>query len=184
MKPDLQTITSIILDEGYYAALPTIGPSMYPVIRAGDKIYVESLMGRTPETGDIVLFKSPSPQSSPLRAMAPRGEEVSVESSLSNREEVIMVCHRLLKIFKKDGTTYYQTRGDAYFYKDIPITYDQIIGRVVKVERSVVSLPRKFLLTLNPFLGKFTILNAAIITVLVWIKKALVKNNHLFIGYF
>jgi len=56
MKPDLHTITSIILDEGYYASLPTIGPSMYPVIRAGDKIYVQSLKGRKPEKGGYNSF--------------------------------------------------------------------------------------------------------------------------------
>ncbi len=172
MKTSIHTITSIILDGGYYAVLPSIGPSMFPVIRSGDRVYIESLNGRIPSIGDIILFKyenkkTPSPQ-----------------SSSHSGEEVIMICHRLVKILDKDSTAYYQTRGDAFFHKDTPITYDQIIGRVVKVERSVVSLPRKILLILNPFLGKFTILNASIIALLVWIKRALVKNNHLFIGYF
>jgi len=147
-------------------ALPTIGPSMYPAIRSGDKIYVESLKGRRPEIGDIVLFKSPSPLSSPLK-----GKEVSVESSLFNREEVIMVCHRLVKILDKDSITYYQTRGDTFFHKDEPITYDRIIGRIVKIERSEISLPRRILLLLSPITGRITLLNAAIVTLLVWIKR-------------
>lgn len=143
MKPDIQTITSIILDEGYYAALPTIGPSMYPVIRAGDKVYVESLKGRTPETGDIILFKS--------------GET--------------MICHRLVKIFEKDSVIYYQTRGDAFFYKDRPITYNEIIGRVKKIERPDISWPRKILLMFTPIIGRFTFLNAVIITSLTFLKR-------------
>lgn len=142
MKPDIQTITSTILDEGYFAALPTIGPSMYPVIRAGDKIYVESLKGKKPGKGDIILFKS--------------GEN--------------MVCHRLVRIFERNGTTYYQTRGDAFFHKDTSITYEQIIGRVVRIDRPSMSWTRKILL-LSPFLRRVTILNAVIVNALVWIKK-------------
>lgn len=147
MKPDIHTLTSIILDDGYYASLPTIGPSMYPFIRSGDRIYVKSLKGEILRTGDIILFKS----------------------------EKNMICHRLVKIFEKAGVTYYQTRGDAFFHKDTPIIYDQIIGKVIKVERIEISLPRKILLLLSPLTKRFTLLNASIVTVLGWI-KTLVNN--------
>jgi hypothetical protein len=183
MKPNLHTITSIILDDGHYASLHTIGPSMYPVIRSGDKIYVESLKGRKLEKGDIILFKcAPSPLTLPsgerikVRGDSPhRGEEESMESSPGGKE-VIIVCHRLVRIFEKDGITYYQTRGDAFFHKDAPIIYEQIIGKVIKVERIEISLLRRILL-LSPLLGRFTLLNAAIVNALIWIKSVIGKNR-------
>jgi len=84
-----------------------------------------------------------------------------------------MVCHRLVHVFERNGTTYYQTRGDAFFRKDTPIMYENIIGRVVKVERFSMSWPRRILLLLSPFLRRFTLLNAAIVNTLVWIKRIL-----------
>jgi len=94
-----------------------------------------------------------------------------MESSLSDKEEGIMVCHRVVRIFEKEGITYYQTRGDAFFHKDRPITYNQIIGRVIKVERTEMSLARRILLSLTPITKRFILLNAAMVNSLLWIKR-------------
>ncbi len=138
MKPDIQTITSIILDGGYHASLPTIGSSMFPVIRTGDRITIEAVSGK-PSIGDIIVFQS-------------NGQ---------------MICHRLVKTFKKDGVQYYQTRGDAFFKRDMPITYEHIIGRVIQIQRTNVSIYRRILLILSPITNRFTILNAAVVRMLI-----------------
>lgn len=143
MTERLQVLTSDILDGGYYAALPSVGSSMFPVLRSGDRVYIESLNGNRPEIGDIILFKS--------------GDN--------------MICHRLVRIFENDVVTHYRTRGDAFLHKDESLTYGQIIGRVIRIERNYISCPRRILLLLSPITGRVPLLNAVIVTTLNWIKK-------------
>ncbi len=119
---------------------------MFPFIWTGDRITINPY--KNPAVGDIIVSK---------------------------RDEQI-VCHRLVKMFEKDGLKYYQTRGDTHFSPDEPVTADQILGKVVRIERENISLPRRILLLIHPAL-KFGRLNAIVISALIKIKN-ICLNRH------
>ena len=119
--------------------ISTRGMSMFPLINTGDKITISP--DKKLEVGNPIVFK----------------------------RDGQMVCHRLVRIFEKDGSTCYQTRGDSFFGLDEPITLDQILGKVIRIERAHVSFPREILLFIYPALryGRF---NAFVINALMKIR--------------
>ena len=135
----VKNISEDLLENGFDVRMPAIGLSMFPLIRTGDRITV------TPQKnfviGDLIVFV---------------------------REDNV-VCHKLVKSFDKDGVMYYQTRGVSHFGLDEPVTVDQILGKVVKIERDNISLTRKSLLLIYPLL-KFGRLNALLISVVIRIR--------------
>jgi hypothetical protein len=133
-------ISEDLLNNGIDVRINTIGPSMFPIICSGDKITIRP--EKSPSIGDIIVFK--------------RGDA--------------MVCHRLVKTFGKDGIRYYQTGGETLFGLDEPVTADQILGKVVRIERQNVSLQRRILLLIHPLL-KLGRLNAIVISALIKIKN-------------
>lgn len=142
MKSDITTLTKFkdisedLLSSGTDVCIITRGLSMFPLIYTGDRITVSP--EKSPSIGDLMVFKS-------------------------NDQ---MVCHRLVRVFEKDGMKYYQTRGDSFFNLDEPITLDQILGKVIRIERENMSLPRRTLLFIYPAL-KFGRFNAFVINALV-----------------
>jgi signal peptidase I len=138
----VKSISENLLNTGYDFRINTLGLSMFPLIKTGDKITMSAESNLY--TGDIIVFE--------------RGDR--------------MVCHRLVKVFEIDGIRYYQTRGDSHFDLDNPLTADQILGKVVRIERENVSLPRRILLFIYPLLGVGR-LNALVITVLMRVRKLL-----------
>ena len=135
----VKNISEDLLENGFDVRMPTTGLSMFPLIRTGDRITV------TPQKnlviGDLVVFA--------------RADNI--------------VCHKLVKIFERDDIKYYQTRGDSHFGLDEPVTIDQILGKVVSIERYKISLTRRILLFIYPLLT-FSRLNAFLITVLIRIR--------------
>jgi len=113
---------------------------MFPFINTGDRITVSP--EKNPAIGDYILFKK-------------NGQ---------------MVCHRLVKIFEKGGIRYYQTRGDTHFGLDELILADQILGKVIKIEREKVSLKRRILILTYPLLSIGS-LNALVITLLMRVRN-------------
>lgn len=111
-----------LLNHGYNLKIKTLGSSMFPVLRTGDRIIVAP--ERDFNVGDLLVFK----------------------------QDDQMVCHRFVKIFEKDGIKYFQTRGDSFFGLDEPVTAGQILGKVVRIERENLSFPRRVLLLLYPAL--------------------------------
>jgi signal peptidase I len=129
-----KNISAELLRSGFNIRITARGSSMSPSIVTGDRITVSPEQNL--RIGDIILFR--------------RGGE--------------MVCHRLVRVFEKGDITYYQTRGDSFFSLDKPVTSDQILGRVTKIERVCVSLMRRILLLIHPIL-KLRI-NAFVIAIL------------------
>ena len=125
-----------LLNIGFDVCINTRGLSMFPLIYTGDRITVSP--EKNPVIGDIIVYKG-------------------------NDQ---MVCHRLVKVFENCGTQYYQTRGDSFFSLDEPVTSDQILGRVTKIERENVSLVRRILILIHPVL-KFGKINALVIAMLI-----------------
>ena len=135
----LKDVSEAILNDGYNVRVSTRGPSMFPLIKTGDKITISP--AKCFGVGDLIVFK--------------RDEQ--------------MVCHRLVRVFEKDGIKYYQTRGDSFFSLDEPVTSDQILGKVTKIERENVSLMRRILLLIHPIL-KFSKMNASFMAILIKLK--------------
>lgn len=122
-----------LLRHGFDIRISTLGLSMFPLIASGDRIVI------TPQgeinIGDVIVF---------VRADA-------------------MVCHRLAHVFERDGIEYYVTRGDNCTDLDESVTSDQIVGKVIRIEREQVSLARRILLFAYPVL-RFGRLNALVIS--------------------
>ncbi len=142
----IKDVSTDLLEDGFDIRISTLGLSMYPLIRTGDKITIRP--GKNFEIGDIVLF---------------------------SRDDQF-VCHRLVKAYEKSGIKYYQTRGDSFFGLDAPVTVEQVLGKVVRIERENVSLPRKILLFMYPAM-RFAGINALAISALILIRNILTRNK-------
>jgi hypothetical protein len=142
MKTDqgrFKGISENLLDNGIDVRVSTRGPSMFPLISTGDKVTIHP--EKNYEKGELIVYK----------------------------RDGRMVCHRLANIFQQDGIKYYQTRGDSFIGLDDPVTANQILGKVIKIERENVSLPRRILLFIFPAL-RFGNVNASAIRSLTKIK--------------
>jgi hypothetical protein len=152
MKCDIATSTKFkgisedLLGGGTDVRIITRGLSMFPLIYTGDRITVSP--EKSPSIGDLMVFKR-------------NGQ---------------MVCHRLVRVFEKDGMKYYRTRGDSFFNFDEPVTLDQILGKVIRIERENLSLPRRILLFIYPAL-KFGRFNAFIINALMKLRALFNSAN-------
>lgn len=135
----VKEVSRELLNDGFNIRISSLGSSMFPLIKTGDKITVSP--GKNFVIGNLIVF---------------------------TRDEK-MVCHRLVRVFEKGGIKYYQTRGDSFFNFDEPVTSDQILGRVTKIERENVSLARRILLLIHPIL-KFSKMNAGVIVILIKLK--------------
>jgi len=133
-------ISEDLLNNGIDVRINSRGLSMFPFIRTGDKITISP--EKNLNIGDIIVFK--------------RNEE--------------KVCHRLVKTYEKEGIKYFRTRGDSSFDFDEPITANQILGKVIRIERENVTLARRIMLLIYPVL-KFGRLNAFVISALIKIKN-------------
>jgi signal peptidase I len=96
-----------LLSEGKTIRIKAHGYSMYPCVKPGSLILIESLN---------------------IKGMPLPGEIIAI------RREAGLIVHRLTKIMKKNGTTYYIARGDSNAYADNPVKIDKIAGRIVRAE--------------------------------------------------
>jgi signal peptidase I len=136
----LKNISEHLLSDGFSVRLNTRGFSMFPLISTGDRIIIKQV--RSPAPGDVIVFK--------------RNDE--------------LIGHRLRRIFRKDGITFLQTKGDNQYKPDEPITPSEILGKVVEIDRGAVTFTRKMLLACHPLL-RFGYLNAILVAVLIQIRK-------------
>jgi signal peptidase I len=96
-----------LLSEGKTIRIKAHGYSMYPCIKPGSLILIEPLN---------------------IKGMPLPGEIIAI------RREAGIIVHRLAKIMKKNGTTYYIARGDSNAHADNPVKIDMIAGRIVRAE--------------------------------------------------
>ena len=142
-------ITENLLNDGISVRVSTRGPSMFPPISPGDKITIKPETDY--QTGDLVVFK--------------RDDQ--------------MVCHRLVKVFERDGIRYCQSRGDSFFVPDDPVAADQLLGKVINIERGKVSFTRGTLLFMYPVL-RIRGMNAFVVSSLVRLKAMFASVKKLF----
>jgi signal peptidase I len=103
----LKEIGFRLLAEGTTIRVKAEGFSMYPYIKPGSILHIEPV---EPDyqllPGEIIAWK----------------------------RESGFVVHRLVRFFKRENLKYYVTRGDSIMAEDEPVLFEQIAGRVVKVE--------------------------------------------------
>jgi|GEM_PF-659579 len=84
------------------------GFSMYPTLYKGDDVEVEPAAKEAIERGDLLIFQ----------------------------KEDYLICHRLVEIFERNGETGFRTKGDAGTRSDPPLKWQQILGKVISIERN------------------------------------------------
>jgi signal peptidase I len=101
-------VSTGLLSQGYGVRFRPGGLSMHPTIRDGEPVTVEPIEASRVKRGDIILYKTE------------RG----------------LVAHRVVRIERGgDGDRVFYLRGDASTSGDAPVMAEQILGRVVVVER-------------------------------------------------
>jgi signal peptidase I len=105
----LKEIGFMLLAEGKTIRVRAEGISMYPSIKSGSVIFIEPFeQGTEPVAGEIIAWK----------------------------RDTGIVVHRLISVYKQKGQKYFVTRGDSSLMEDEPVLFEQIAGKVVRVENS------------------------------------------------
>jgi signal peptidase I len=103
----LKEIGFSLLAEGKTLKVKAEGISMYPSIKSGSVIFIEPFkQGTEPVPGEIIAWKRDSG----------------------------IVVHRLVSTYKSKMQKYYVTRGDSILTEDEPVLFEQIAGKVIRVE--------------------------------------------------
>jgi signal peptidase I len=109
-KELMNNVSISLLAEGKTIRIKASGYSMYPCIKPGSVILIESLKDKgKPKPGEILAIR--------------RGNG--------------LIVHRLVKIVMKDGVEYFIARGDSNSRADEPVKWGMIAGRVVSSEISM-----------------------------------------------
>ena len=105
----LLDLSTELLGRGKSVRFRAPGRSMYPTIRENEAITVEPVEPRGVKEGDIILYRS--------------GENV--------------VAHRVIRIEKREvNASRFIFREDTWGTLDEPVEAEQILGKVVSVERA------------------------------------------------
>jgi signal peptidase I len=105
---DFGALAAQILEDGSGLRFSARGMSMSPFIRDGDVVEVQPIGAAAIRCGDVVLYRN-------------GGDHV--------------IVHRVVQLDREDGHTMLVTRGDALACADGPICREQVLGRVVALER-------------------------------------------------
>ena len=151
-----------LLCRGHRVRFSAPGRSMHPTIREGETITVEPLDPRDVKKGDIILYRSNSGvtahrvvciEKADISGEPAQSSKVSNETidrkNLPLHEVSIKAVRPLLKSYPgRDGpqsrdsgrsssaALAFLLRGDAAVTCDDPVTPDQILGKVISVERA------------------------------------------------
>ena len=105
----LLDLSTELLGRGKRVRFRAPGRSMCPTIRENEAITVQPVVPQDVKVGDIILYRS--------------GESV--------------VAHRVIQIQRGDGDTLrFILREDTWGTQDEPVQAEQILGKVVSVERA------------------------------------------------
>ena len=99
------------LDTPYPMATITSG-SMWPALKEGDLVFIKGIRDKAEiAIGDIIVYR--------------------------NRENSTFTIHRVVALGNDEITT----QGDANFTKDVPVKYENVIGKTFTVYGKSVRLP-------------------------------------------
>ena len=148
MFPD---ITAELLEGGHSIRFQAPGRSMHPTIRDGETITVEPVTPSGVKVGDILLYRGKS------GVIAHRVVQIERENTHAPAGSSSLSPHHSFLL-----------RGDASFNCDYPVKPEQILGKVVSVERDGKSID------LCSFRAKVLLIaHLGIVKFKRWIKQAL-----------
>ena len=107
-SPDFHALAQEVLGQGGSFRFRARGRSMMPFVRPGDVLLVEPVDPARLRTGEIILF---------------------------HQRSTSHVVHRLIRRVKRDGRLVFIAQGDNSAIADAPILAEQVLGRVVGIER-------------------------------------------------
>jgi signal peptidase len=103
-----QRLSTDLLQSGYGVRFCPGGFSMYPTIRDGEAVTVEPINAHKVRRGDILLY----------------------------RTERRVIAHRVVGVVEgTNAKRVFTLRGDSLSSCDAPVNQEQVLGRVVSVER-------------------------------------------------
>ncbi|MBT2758394.1 signal peptidase I [Mesobacillus foraminis] len=103
----VELFKSTIQKEGYII-LPSMGNSMYPLIRQGNLCRFVSCEPEELKKGDVVLYYSEMGQ---------------------------IIAHRFIEMKSTNYMSYYYLKGDTNLGFDAPIKEHQIVGKLVSIQK-------------------------------------------------
>jgi signal peptidase I len=110
-----------LLEEGYIIRSLAAGESMTPCIKKGDLLVVKPIVLEEARIGEVVAFRK--------------------EESHS-----VLTTHRVVARGKDGGQRCLITQGDRNLYRDLPLSPQDVLGKVVGIERKgqLISLETPF----------------------------------------
>jgi signal peptidase len=119
-----------ILRRGKNLRIPIVGESMYPIFKRGDIIIIKPVKIEDLSVGDVVLYQS--------------GKR--------------MVAHRLIKKCINNGKMTFVMKGDSFPDFDPPVYPEDVIGKVIAIEREerTLRLDRGLNKLMNIFCAKIS----------------------------
>jgi signal peptidase I len=143
-----------LLKDGYKVSFNAPGHSMYPTILANEPVVVEPVAPTTVHKGDIILYRSngsliahrvmgivredrANEFSSLIEAFAP--DDHSNQETASFQPQTAP-CPKVSDSGSSSEKCFFILRGDAARAFDEPVKSDQILGKVVSIERNGNSL--------------------------------------------
>ena len=113
------------LNRGYSIRFRVPGDSMYPTIWDGDLIIVEPVKPAAVTVGDIILYQHKSKVTVHRVMRILKRSEKNSRSALQDPQDRSL-SERLEFVF----------RGDAAINDDVPVSSEQILGKVGSIERN------------------------------------------------
>ncbi len=137
---DFADLSTEILAKGFSFSFKAHGSSMFPFIRDGDILTVQTTETKSLCVGDVVFFRS-----------------------ITNK----LTAHRFIGGTELPHTRLLKVRGDAHFRQYEKIDEKQILGRIIRIRRGdrVISLDYLFKRKAGLFLVKIV----PIISLLIWV---------------
>jgi hypothetical protein len=137
-----EKICTDLLSEGKSVRFEAPGKSMYPVILDGETLIVEPVAPPAVKIGDIILYKSEE------KLIAHRVISIKKINIPNTQPAALSTLHEntqssaLGPQSSKDGSSVLSNqyslilRGDASYSYDEPVYADQILGKVITIERN------------------------------------------------
>lgn len=107
-RSDFLELSREILQKGALLRFQAQGDSMHPFIENGDVLIIEPADGDRAQIGDVIFYLRPDGR---------------------------LTAHRLIKIDMTGSSTVLTTKGDSLGYSDPPFGPEQVLGKVIALER-------------------------------------------------
>lgn len=149
-----QELVSDLLKDGYRVSFNAPGHSMYPTIMANEPVLVEPIEPTTVQKGDIVLYRTNGHLIAHRVLGIVRDDKANEFTSLIEAfsPDIDFPFHNTCDKFReanapqdsKSGGSaeklFFILRGDASRTFDVPVKSDQVLGKVISIERNGSSI--------------------------------------------